>query len=89
MHFMIGIVWGIAFALARRLFPGPFWIKGMLFSIAPWFLMMIVMMPMTGAGFFGMGLGLAAPVITLMLHLIFGAVLGAVYGAGGSRRKAA
>jgi hypothetical protein len=82
MHFMIGsIMWGIAFALTSRLVPGPFWLKGMLFAVAPWLIMMIAMMPLAGAGFFGMQLGMAAPLMTLMLHLIFGAVLGAVYGA--------
>ncbi len=84
MHFMIGIVWGIAFALTSRMFPGAFWLKGMLFSVVPWLIMMIVMMPMAGAGFFGLDLGMAAPVMTLMLHLVFGAVLGAVYGVGAS-----
>ncbi|TAM04665.1 MAG: hypothetical protein EPN70_10945, partial [Paraburkholderia sp.] len=61
MHFMIGLIWGVAFALTSRLFPGPFWIKGMLFSVAPWLIMMIAMMPMAGAGLFGMGIGVAAP----------------------------
>lgn len=80
MHFMIGIVWGIAFALTSRMSPGPFWLRGMLLSIAPWLIMMVVMMPMAGAGFFGLALGMAAPVVTLVLHLVFGAELGAVYG---------
>jgi hypothetical protein len=51
--------------------------------------MMIVMMPMAGAGFFGQVLGIAAPVMTLMLHLVFGAVLGAVYGIRASTVKPA
>jgi len=37
-------------------------------------------MPMAGAGFFGMQMGLMAPIMTLVLHLIFGAVLGLVHG---------
>jgi hypothetical protein len=41
--------------------------------------MMIAMMPIAGAGFFGSHLGMTAPVMTLMLHIIFGFVLGAVY----------
>jgi hypothetical protein len=41
--------------------------------------MMIVMMPMSGAGLFGMSLGMMAPVMTLMLHVIFGFALGVVY----------
>lgn len=80
MHFMIGAMWGIAFAVTSRMFPGAFWLKGMLFSAVPWLIMMIAMMPLAGAGFFGLDLGMAAPIMTLMLHLVFGAVLGAVYG---------
>jgi hypothetical protein len=43
--------------------------------------MMIVVMPMAGAGPFGLHLGLMAPLMTLMLHVIYGVVLGVVYGA--------
>lgn len=45
-------------------------------------LLMIIVMPMAGAGLFGLQLGLMAPIATLMLHWIYGAVLGGVYGAG-------
>lgn len=41
--------------------------------------MMVAIMPMAGAGMFGMALGMMAPVMTLMLHLIYGAVLGHTY----------
>jgi hypothetical protein len=41
---------------------------------------MVAIMPMVGAGLFGLALGVMAPVMTLVLHLIFGAVLGWVYG---------
>jgi hypothetical protein len=51
-----------------------------MFSIAAWLMMMLVVMPMAGAGLFGLNLGMAAPMMTLMLHAIFGAVLGVVFG---------
>jgi hypothetical protein len=35
---------------------------------------------MAGAGLFGVKLGMIAPVMTLILHLIWGAVLGYTYG---------
>jgi hypothetical protein len=47
--------------------------------VAAWLGMMIIVMPMAGAGLFGMNLGIMAPVMTLVLHVVFGAVLGAVY----------
>jgi hypothetical protein len=54
-------------------------LKGVLFGIAAWLGMMIMVMPMAGAGLFGMAFGIMAPMMTLVLHIIFGAVLGAVY----------
>lgn len=80
-HFMIGtLAWGALFALLdSRLLGESHWIKGMEFGFGAWLIMMIVVMPMAGAGLFGMQLGMTAPVMTLVLHLIFGAVLGGVY----------
>jgi hypothetical protein len=80
-HFVIGtVIWGGGFALLYDTIPGGgAVIKGIVFGIAAWVIMMIVVMPMAGAGFFGMNMGMMAPVMTLVLHIIFGAVLGAVY----------
>lgn len=81
LHFMIGsLAWGIAFALLYAAIPGksPL-VKGLVFGTAAWLLMMVLVMPMAGAGFFGLGLGVAAPIATLMLHWVFGAVLGSTY----------
>lgn len=80
-HFAIGtIAWGVAFAVFNRLIPGNSQItKGTIFGIAAWLMMMVVVMPMAGAGLFGLGIGMMAPVMTLMLHLIFGVVLGKTY----------
>ena len=83
MHFFIGsVMWGVLFAWLNPHLPGDsHWLKGILFGISAWLIMMIVVMPMAGAGFFGMKLGMMAPMMTLVLHIIFGAVLGGVYGA--------
>ena len=80
-HFMIGtIAWGGAFALLYTYIPGGSPIgKGVVFGIAAWLMMMIAVMPMAGAGLFGMNLGIMAPMMTLALHIIFGAVLGFVF----------
>lgn len=42
--------------------------------------MMIVMMQVAGAGFFGTNLGIMAPAMTLILHIIYGVVLSGIYG---------
>jgi len=81
VHFGIGAIWGLLFALAYNVIPGgnaP--VKGMLFGAAAWLAMMVMVMPMAGGGFFAMKLGLMAPFMTLVLHLVFGAVMGLVYG---------
>lgn len=80
-HFMIGtIAWGGGFAVLYGVIPGTGAVtKGILFGIAAWLGMMVMVMPMAGAGLFGMAFGIMAPMMTLVLHIIFGAVLGAVY----------
>lgn len=80
-HFAIGtIAWGGAFAIVHDQIPGGSNVaKGLVFATAAWLAMMIIVMPMAGAGFFGAGLGIMAPVMTLILHWIYGAVLGFAY----------
>lgn len=80
-HFGIGAMWGALFALAYRVIPGgTAVVKGMLLLTGAWLVMMVMVMPMARAGLFGMHMGLMAPMMTLVLHLVFGAVLGLVYG---------
>jgi len=81
-HFGIGtIAWGAGFALSYDIIPGSApWQKGIVFASGAWVLMMLIVMPLAGAGLFGLRLGLMAAVMTLVLHIIFGAVLGAGYG---------
>lgn len=89
-HFMIGtLIWGALFALAGPALPGgSLWLKGVIFGAGAWLLMMVAVMPMAGAGFFGLNIGLGAPLMTLMLHLIYGAVLGGTYAALQNRAHA-
>ncbi|MGX0876553.1 hypothetical protein ACSSV4_001230 [Roseovarius sp. MBR-154] len=82
IHFMIGtVIWGGGFAVLEPRLPGKeMWLRGVVFAIGAWLIMMVAMMPMAGAGLFGMQLGMMAPVMTLVMHIVFGAVLGWVYG---------
>lgn len=48
-------------------------------GVIGWVAMMVILMPMAGAGMFGRNMGIMAPMMTLVLHLIFGVVLGWVY----------
>ncbi len=77
LHFFIGsVLWGGLFALIGHRLPGGPIARGAVFGTLAWVLMMVLVMPMAGAGLFGLHLGLMAPVMTLVLHLIYGAVLG-------------
>jgi len=81
-HIMIGVVgYGAAISILGGSLPGRSHIwHGVLIGFAGWLVMMAVLMPMAGLGFAGMSLGMMAPIMTLMLHLVFGAVLGWVFG---------
>lgn len=89
-HFFIGtILWGGFFAWLDPYLPGePHWLRGISFAIGAWVLMMAFIMPQAGAGYFGMNLGILAPLTTLVLHGIYGAVLGGTFAALKSEAKA-
>jgi hypothetical protein len=86
-HFVIGtFFWGGGFAVVSPYLPGPYWMRGTIFAFGAWLMMMFVVMPMAGAGLFGRGLGAMVPVATLLFHVLFGLVLGAVYRLLGGKR---
>ena len=86
-HFVIGsIFWGFGFAVVGPYLPGPYWLRGTIFAVGAWLMMMIAVMPMAGAGLFGLGLGMMTPVATLLLHVVFGLVLGGTYGLLGGKQ---
>jgi hypothetical protein len=81
MHVVIGAIWGLLFALVGALLPGRHWsVRGLAFGGLAWLLMMVAIMPMAGAGLFGLNFGFISPATTLALHLIFGLTMGAAYG---------
>ncbi len=81
MHWGIGsVLWGGIFALANNILPGKSQLqKGLVLGVIAWFVMMVGPMPASGAGLFGMQISVAAPVMTLFLHLVYGGVLGMAY----------
>ncbi|HET7681980.1 MAG TPA: DUF6789 family protein [Xanthobacteraceae bacterium] len=81
-HFIVGtLLWGPIFTAfdattdERR----PRWQKGLVFGVLAWVAMMVIFMPVIGAGLFGWRLGLVEPVGMLGLHLVYGLVLGVVF----------
>lgn len=77
-HFMIGTALAggyVLFFAARGHQPG--WIKGALYSLIPWLMAQLIVMPMMGAPLFSGSLVLAMG--SLVGHLVYGSVLGALY----------
>jgi hypothetical protein len=81
-HFIVGVVvWGLLFAVYDGAASWPaYWLKGITFGVFAWLIMMVAFMPLAGAGFFGAKIGITAPVGLLIVHLIYGVILGATYG---------
>ncbi|MEO6443543.1 MAG: DUF6789 family protein [Gemmatimonadaceae bacterium] len=78
-HLMIGSILAIIYAAVSGRLPGAPWMRGALFSIAPWLMAQLVVMPMMGMPVFSGSATLAMG--SLIGHLVYGAVVGAVYGA--------
>jgi hypothetical protein len=81
IHFLFGAAIGGAFAWLDPDLPGDsLRQRGILLASAAWLLMMFFLMPLAGAGFFGLNYGVMLPLATLVLHIVFGAVMGGTYG---------
>jgi len=80
-HFIIGVViWGLLFASYDSVAMRPsYWLKGIIFGVFAWVVMMVAFLPLAGSGFLGSKLEGATLVGLLILHLIYGAVLGGAY----------
>jgi hypothetical protein len=85
LNLVMGIVWACIYGyFVEPRLSGRGWRKGMLFSLLPWLLSIIAFLPILGGGFLGASLKAGPlPVIgNLILHLIYGAVLGSLYSVG-------
>ena len=81
-HFIVGVVvWGLLFSGFDALWESnAYWLKGLIFGVFAWVLMMVLFMPLAKAGWFGTRIGPSAALVTLGMHLIYGLVLGVTYG---------
>lgn len=80
VHFILGtVLFPIGFlVLIYRYVAGPAWLKGVVWGLVLWLAAMVVVMPLTGGGFF---MGAMPPAMaSLVGHIVYGAVLGAIIG---------
>jgi uncharacterized membrane protein YagU involved in acid resistance len=77
------LVFALIYAfVVSPILPGPPWFRGLLWGGILWMLVEMVVMPLTGAGFFSAHAGGTGSVIAALLgHLVYGVALGAVAGA--------
>ncbi len=89
MHFMIGTVLGLIYVyLLESKIPGSPVVRGMIYSLIPWFMAQVIVNPMMGAGVFAINTPSPFMMVmgSLIGHLVFGAVLGAICGLNGAKR---
>ena len=82
INLLAGLGWALVYGgIVERRMSGPGWLRGMLFSLLPWLLSLVVFFPAIGGGFFGseLGAGPLPAIGNLILHLIYGGILGAVF----------
>jgi len=78
---VLGIfVFGTAFALLAPKVPTrSYVVKGVVFGMVSWLLMMLVLLPLAGAGVFGVNRGSMLAPAALVLNLVYWLVLSLVY----------
>ena len=83
MHFVNGtIIFPLIYAyLLYAWLPGSPTAKGTAWGVILWLLAQVVVMPMMGGGFFSMAMGgMMAAIGSLIGHLLYGSILGAIAG---------
>lgn len=85
MHFINGtIIFPLIYTfLLFRILPGAPVIKGLIWGAILWLLAQLIVMPMMGGGVFSSNMGgMTAVVGSLAGHIVYGALLGLIAGAG-------
>ena len=91
LHVVLGLVWALIYARFVEWNPslrwwignGPGWSRGMRFSLLPWLVSLLILLPAAAINMLDWALsaGPLVPVGNLILHLIYGFTLGQLYDA--------
>lgn len=80
LHFFVGIFfYGVLMSLLAGMLPFASWITGLVVGLIGWILASLTFMPAAGKGVFGLKIGPSALVMSMIIHLMFGAILGLLY----------
>jgi hypothetical protein len=82
-----GLIWALLFThVFEPRLHGPAWQRGVQFALIPCLFSLVIVMPLVGGGLLGFGLGAGPlPILgNLILHVVYGAVLGTVWGSAES-----
>lgn len=85
-HLMIGIILAAIYAVVAPYLTGPPAVRGALYAIAPFLVAQIMVMPMMGMPVFSGSAVMAMG--SLIGHLVYGALVGIVYGPVGDPSRA-
>jgi uncharacterized membrane protein YagU involved in acid resistance len=77
-HLMIGVILALGYALVNSALPGPGAARGAIYSLAPFFMAQLLVMPMMGMPLFSGSATMAMG--SLVGHIVYGAVVGGIYG---------
>jgi hypothetical protein len=77
-----GVVWATLYTVVEPHLRGAPWQRGVTFALIPALVSLVVVLPLLGGGMLGLALGAGPlPIIgNLLLHAVYGAILGVVYG---------
>lgn len=82
-HFMIGTMLALIYAAGFAAWlPGTPWLRGAVYGLFPFLLAQLAVMPVMGMGVFTSGAPNAPAMVigSFMGHLVYGAIVGAIYG---------
>lgn len=80
IHFIVGTVfYGLLIAFLAPMLPFDYWLDGVIVGLIGWMIASLTLMPAAGRGFFGLNIGASAFIMSMMMHVIFGAILGLIY----------
>jgi uncharacterized membrane protein YagU involved in acid resistance len=81
VHFFVGtVVWGVAFSILHDYLRGPSWQRGLVFALGAWLVVMGGAAALDATQTIAFSFDAATIAVTLTVHVLYGVLLGVVYG---------